>query len=511
MRKSNKSGKKRKFSFLSLFKSKLLWGIIIGILIYIISNHAVHYTSTDSFCESCHIHPQATQSWKLSTHYDNSGGIYVHCVECHLPPSGFPYLKEKAITGIRDVYGKIFKDPEQINWEQKSTLEHAVKIVYNESCIHCHQNLFPLGLSKKGEDAHLYYNQKQNELTCINCHLHVGHYSEKEQAQTFSVKSEQQREVYKKPAQVSEFENYTEYIPNSTIDFEMVAIPGGTFVIGSSSDEPFRNADEGPQTQIDLSPFWMGKTEVSWDEYEAFYRQTATEGRTDTRVVSKSSSDVDAISGPTPPYGSPDQNWGRGKRPAITMTYYSAEKYCQWLSQVTGKKYRLPTEAEWEYACRAGSTTPYFFKGDPKSFSRLPFMKRLFGPDTSVINTYSIYAENSFAKTSEPSQVAPNPFGLLNMPGNVREFCSDWYDKDYYKKLSKKQPNVNPAGPASGKEHVVRGGSFKSDASELRSAARDYTRHDAWMITDPQMPKSLWWYSDCNDVGFRIVCEYNSK
>jgi len=110
--------------------------------------------------------------------------------------------------------------------------------------------------------------------------------------------------------------------------------------------------------------------------------------------------------------------------------------------------------------------------------------------------------------TAEPSTVKANPFDLKNMTGNVAEFCSDFYSEDYYKTDSLR---TNPKGPAGGQEHVIRGGSFKSDARNVRSAARDYTRTKEWLVTDPQMPKSIWWYSDCIDVGFRVVCEVDSS
>lgn len=185
------------------------------------------------------------------------------------------------------------------------------------------------------------------------------------------------------------------------------------------------------------------------------------------------------------------------------MTFYAANVYCKWLSKITGKKYRLPTEAEWEYACRAGTDGPYFFNGDPKKYTKNRLWNKVFGADTTTINSFVIYANNSHGRTQPFSAVHPNPFGLYNMLGNVREFCSDWYDAAAYAQY--------PAVPQSGLEHVVRGGSFKSDAADIRCAARDLTHHDAWMMTDPQMPKSLWWYSDCDDVGFRVVCEFDGK
>jgi len=103
----------------------------------------------------------------------------------------------------------------------------------------------------------------------------------------------------------------------------------------------------------------------------------------------------------------------------------------------------------------------------------------------------------------------PNPFGLKNTSGNVAEFCSDYYSPTAYRNDSTDM--VNPKGPARGSEHVIRGGSFKSDARDVRSAARDYTKTKAWLVTDPQIPKSIWWYSDCIDVGFRVVCEADSS
>jgi sulfatase modifying factor 1 len=254
----------------------------------------------------------------------------------------------------------------------------------------------------------------------------------------------------------------------------------------------------------------MGEVEVTWNEYQLFLIETGVQGRTEDQYKnSADDNDVDAVSGPTPPYGNPGQGWGKGKRPAVTMTHSAAIKYCEWISKKTGKNYRMPTEAEWEYACRAGSVSPYFFEGDPSSYSETGFWNGIFGHDTTVINSYVIYKSNSKGRTDKPQRVLPNPFGLRNMSGNVKEFCSDWYSPNYYDSV--KDGELNPAGASSGKEKVVRGGSFKSDAADVRSGKRDHTFHERWMVTDPQIPKSIWWYSDCNDVGFRVVCEFDEK
>jgi formylglycine-generating enzyme required for sulfatase activity len=249
----------------------------------------------------------------------------------------------------------------------------------------------------------------------------------------------------------------------------------------------------------------MGKYEVSWDEYLAFFKQTSSQGKTADAYLD-AGQDVDAISGPTPPWGAPDQGWGKGTAPAITMTHHAAMVYCLWLSEITGKKYRLPTEAEWEYAARGGTGGAYFFDGDPARFAGKGILRRIFGPDTSIISRYAVYRENSPGKTARPGNTSANPFGLVNMLGNVAEFCSDWYTEDAYSSYPVGIVK-NPVGPSQGKEHVIRGGSYRDGAEKLRCAARDYTRTEAWLKTDPQIPKSIWWYSDCTYVGFRVVCE----
>ena len=505
------AGKLRTF-----FQEKILLvlfvGFALGLLALIGFNKSVEYTSTNESCGTCHVHPHVFESWKLSVHYDNSSGIQVKCVDCHLPPKGDGYLVEKARLGIHDLYGYLFKDHESFNWEAKSTVEQAQHFTSEASCIKCHANLFPLTLSAEGQDAHLYYSQNKEELRCINCHLHVGHFDPNASHESnvgFGKEMQVNQEIYQAPAQVSQHHDFTEKIPQTPISFEMVAIPGGTFTIGSPKNEDYRKDDEGPQKTVQISPFFMGKVEVTWDEFLAFYGQTGAEGRSTDTEGARAKNDVDGISGPTPPYGQPDQNWGLGNRPAITMRYHAAQTYCDWLSKITGKTYRLPTEAEWEYACRAGTQTPYFFEGNPKDFSKDKFWNKLFGADTTNINSYVIYEVNSMAKTQTSSDVRPNPFGLKNMLGNVSEFCKDWYAPDAYSLLT--DGTINPKGPANGTEHVVRGGSFKSSAADVRSATRDFTKTEAWMKTDPQMPKSIWWYSDANMVGFRVVCEFDES
>ncbi len=490
----------------------VLIGVLAGAFLIMGVNRVVTVTSTNEYCQSCHIHTGADEAWLKSTHYYNKSGVRVGCVECHLPPNGsFDHFSTKVRTGLHDLWAYKIKDSASFDWESKQQLEHAVSFVYNESCENCHQNIFPKELSDDGGKAHLYYemNEEKLGLNCINCHLDVGHYlpNYKHGAMTgIPVYESASKEVFTEATALMAFADFTEQIPSTTISFNMLAIEGGSFTMGSPETEAFRTEDEGPQRELEISRFYMGEVEVSWNEYWAFFSQTMSEGRIDHELIyANNANQPDAISGPTPPFGNPDQGWGSGKRPAITMSHYAAQIYCQWLSKMTGKKYRLPTEAEWEYSCRAGTETAYFFEGDPKKFSSEGLGKRIFGVDTTNINGHVVYALNSGDKTREPSFVRANPYGLKNMSGNVFEYCSDWYAADAY---SLTENNVkNPKGPESGTEYVIRGGNYTSEAGELRSASRASTETEAWLKTDCQQPKSIWWFSDIKGIGFRLVCE----
>ena len=505
---------------LTFYRNKLFFlflGLALGLFLALFFYQTSVYFSTDESCAMCHVHPHVEDSWKQSKHMANRSGTKVHCIDCHLPPKNqtWNHYSAKMKLGMTDLWGYIFKDSADYNWEMKSELEHAVKYIPNASCKECHYNLFPEGMSQEAMIPHLYYeeNEKKLNLQCISCHLDAGHYNPNyshSQMTGIPLSSFAQKDtslLYKTATPVSRFENYTEQIPGSMVSFEMIAIPGGIFRMGSPEKEPFRKEDESPVRNITLSPFFMSEVEVTWDMYWAFYAETMSEGRTTPEAVYENNSrpDVDAISGPTPPFGFPDQGWGKGDRPAITMTHYAAVTFCQWLSQVTGKKYRLPTEAEWEYAARGGTETPYFFEGNPKKFSNEGFWRKFKSADTEPISAYVIYINDSKNRTQEPSLVKPNPFGLKNMLGNVMEYCADKYDSKAYSKTG--ADVSNPLNTEGTEGWVVRGGSYASDASEVRSASRDYSRHEDWLKTDPQQPKSIWWYSDIRGIGFRLVCE----
>ncbi|HRX10560.1 MAG TPA: SUMF1/EgtB/PvdO family nonheme iron enzyme, partial [Draconibacterium sp.] len=148
-------------------------------------------------------------------------------------------------------------------------------------------------------------------------------------------------------------------------------------------------------------------------------------------------------------------------------------------------------------------------EGNAKDYAEKGFLGKLFGKESNLIDKYVVYAKNSKAKTQVPEKIEANPFGLKNMLGNAAEYTSDWYSPDAYSKLS--DGVTDPKGPATGDEHVVRGGFFRSEIADVRSAARSATQSEAWLKTDPQMPKSIWWLSDCNYISFRVVCEYDEN
>jgi formylglycine-generating enzyme required for sulfatase activity len=286
----------------------------------------------------------------------------------------------------------------------------------------------------------------------------------------------------------SDMKPYTNTIPGTQVSFALVPIAGGEFMMGSPASEKNRKPDEGPQHKVKLDPFWMGQCEVTWNEYELFMYPDE-ERRTRATVPTDAAGDklADAVTHPSKPYVEMSFGMGKDGFPAISMTQHAANKYCQWLSAKTGQFYRLPTEAEWEYACRAGTTTTYFF-----------------GDDAAKLGEYGWFEQNSDFKYQKIGKKKPNPWGLYDMCGNVVEWVLDQYDADYYKQGAASivtEPWNKATKPY---PHAVRGGSWDDEATMCRSAARRGSDR-SWKMQDPQLPKSIWYFSDAQFVGFRIV------
>jgi formylglycine-generating enzyme required for sulfatase activity len=266
----------------------------------------------------------------------------------------------------------------------------------------------------------------------------------------------------------------------------MVPIPSGQFVMGSPDGEAGHKPDEGPQHKVTIEPFWMGKCEVTWNEYDLFmYPDEERKFREEIGGYTNTLSD--AVSRPTKPYVEMSFGMGKDGYPAISMTQHAANTYCKWLSAKTGHYYRLPTEAEWEYACRAGTTTAYSF-----------------GDDTSKLDDYAWYGKNSDGKYQKVGLKKPNPWGLYDMHGNVSEWTLDQYDADYYKQFADKVTSEPWNKATKSYPHAVRGGSWDDDAADLRSATR-LPSSPQWKMQDPQLPKSIWFHTDAKFLGFRII------
>lgn len=290
------------------------------------------------------------------------------------------------------------------------------------------------------------------------------------------------------------FAPYQQPIPGSDVSFAMVPIQGGTFRMGSPAEEAHRGADEGPQVEVQIAPFWMGRCEVTWAEFDLW--NTDTE-----RPQSKL---PDGMARPTPPYMDMTFNMGRDGYPAICMSHIAARQYCQWLSKKTGHFHRLPTEAEWEYACRAGTTTPYW-SGDRATLDKIAWHEansaRALEAGGKPVPAYHKVGE-----------LPPNPWGLCDMHGNVAEWVADTYLADAFAEAHGKAPRSNPyfAPPRDARNrpvrfpHVVRGGSWRDAPESLRAAARQ-SSDPAWNSRDPQIPKSWWYLTEGQHLGFRVV------
>ena len=287
----------------------------------------------------------------------------------------------------------------------------------------------------------------------------------------------------------AEMKPYAEIVEHSDAKIDLVPIKGGKFVMGSPAKEAGRKADEGPQHEVRISPFWMSKCEISWDSYEVWAADLDIARREATAIAPNKRdalADIFQITQPTKPYT--DMTFGMGKKgfPAISMTQHSCRTFCKWLSAKTGRYYRLPTEAEWEYACRAGTTTAYSF-----------------GDDDSKLGDYAWFADNSEEKYQKVGKKKPNPWGLHDMHGNVAEWCLDQHTENYDAFAGKVAQDPLTV-PLVEYNRTCRGGGWDSDAAACRSATR-LASHEDWKQQDPQVPQSIWYLTDAQAIGFRIV------
>jgi len=273
---------------------------------------------------------------------------------------------------------------------------------------------------------------------------------------------------------------YVQKLEGLGLEFSMEAIPGGTFRMGSENGVP----DERPAHEVRIDPFWMATHEVLWDFYLPFVVKHLEAAKSEGGKVPEA---VDAVTRPSLPYVDMTFGMEQDERPAVGMTNYAAVQFCKWLYVRTGHFYRLPTEAEWEYACRAGSQTDYYY-----------------GDDAGQMDEHAWFAGNSDGYPNRVGKKKPNAWGLYDMMGNVAEWTYDQYRADYYQQFAAGVADNPVAEPTQLYPHSVRGGSFQSAAEDLRSAKR-MASDPKWKEIDPQIPKSQWWLTDAPFVGIRIV------
>lgn len=288
---------------------------------------------------------------------------------------------------------------------------------------------------------------------------------------------------------------YTTQIPGTEVSFEMIPIPGGKFMMGSPEDEAGRNSNEGPQFEVELEPYWMGKYEVTWGEYKPFMRLDKVFKefkRRKIRMVDDESR-IDAITAPSALYD-PSFTYDAGQepdQPCATIAQFAAKQYTKYLSLLTGTYYRLPYEAEWEHACRGGTTTAYYFGDDPEQ-----------------LGEHAWFEGNSKEYRYAVGQLKPNPFGLYDMYGNVNEWVLGQYVEGSYDGLTGKVSSAVDTfnKPTELHPRVCRGGSFETGLEACRSAARQLSE-EVWRDDDPNVPRSPWWFtkSPSLGVGFRLM------
>lgn len=287
---------------------------------------------------------------------------------------------------------------------------------------------------------------------------------------------------------------YPRQIPGSDVSFEMMAVPGGTFEQGSNKqDAP---AGEHPSVKVKIAPFWIGKCEVTWAEYKLFMKLCGIfEGFEEhgIRPITKAN-EIDAITAPSKLYD-PSFTYQSGEdpqKPAVSMSQYAAKQYTKWLSLLTGEFYRLPTESEWEYACRAGGQSDYCYGDDPASLAQ-----------------YAWFEDNADYETHLVGQKLPNAWGLFDMHGNASEWVMDAYREDWYEKLPGRLLTTQETlcWPEKLYPRVLRGGSINAAASDCRSASRRASDDDELRSYDPNSPKSPWWFAsdEALEIGFRLV------
>ena len=280
---------------------------------------------------------------------------------------------------------------------------------------------------------------------------------------------------------------YDVQIPGTDVVFRMEPIPGGEITVGSD------------HRKYEVAPFWMGRYEVTWAEYRRFmdlYHSFKQFQINRQRRVTEAN-EIDAITAPTPLY-EPTYTFEYGEdpeQPAVTVTQYSAKQYTKWMSAILGQQFRLPSEAEWEHACRAGAKSAWHF-----------------GDSAESLGDYAWFEDTADGEGSQKvGQKKPNAWGLYDMHGNAAELVLDGPDGTPAadgKRLNAATDWIQATTPD---QRKVCGGSWESSADDCQATSRILTMHLEWKDIDPNIPKSPWWFTDdpARGVGFRIIRPLN--
>ncbi len=275
----------------------------------------------------------------------------------------------------------------------------------------------------------------------------------------------------------------------NSIGMQLTIIPPGEFIMGSPSSEWTRQAEERPHSVRITRPFYLGVHEVTVSQFRQFVEETGYQTVCETNGRGGFGVNLPDLAWRCHPEFS-WRNCGLPQgddHPVVNVSYDDALAFCRWLSRREGARYRLPTEAEWEYACRAGTMGPFWSRSRAR---RWPGESNVRQPNMPEFVKGNIPEYDGFEYTSPAGSFAANAFGLHDTHGNVEEWCADWYDSEYYAHSERDDPR----GPATGSKRVVRGGSYFYFGLSARSAIRAARPPDLGGFT----------------VGFRVAADAES-
>ncbi len=262
---------------------------------------------------------------------------------------------------------------------------------------------------------------------------------------------------FEKPAVEQQPQQPSTTWTSPSTEMAFVHIEGGEFMMGSPDGDNDAEDDEKPQHEVRIGPFYLGATEVTRGQFRRFVYKTGyrTEAETDGtgghgwNEEKKTFEQDPTYTWLNPGFEQSDEH------PVVNVSWNDAVAFCEWLSRVEGRAYRLPTEAEWEYACRARTTTNYFSGDDPESLATVGNVA-----DGTLKEKYpdwpTIAARDGYIYTAPVGRFPANAFRLYDMHGNASEWCQDWYDAEYYKR----SPVDDPSGPSGASKRVFRGGAL---------------------------------------------------